>query len=181
MSYLETSIETATELEPSGASGTPHGYQMLMDTTSSSSSAESKRCGGDIAGTAVVTILFVLVVANLYFFVSYSDASSCSGDNYSIRPNVWCLVAGLCSIPTFIIAFKTWRKSRLPQNSGSCVFCMSFWNTVWSILGLSMYVLQFNDDCKVSAIGFWILIWCSSQVSNPFQSPSCVDCCIGCR
>lgn len=155
-------IDTMTSTSPTKA---PHAPNM-----------KCRRYGSHIANIATLLFLFTLVIANFYFFVSYSSiTSACDKGKYRIDPDLFTGIAGLTSLPYFIVTVMLWCKGisvgndGLPENddvsfgTGKCIFCMSFWNTIWAIFGVASF-LQFDAECQSEPIAICILVWSCLQV-----------------
>jgi len=130
---------------------------------------------------ALMFFMLMLVILNLYYAATYNPADSgCSTSEGTLNVGVFCLMAGMMSLPFAIISYVMWRKGRSPsrptRNSkakqsaedssigvGKIVFCFTFWNLVLAFIGMSMYFGQFDLACQSEPIAIFILIWSMTQ------------------
>lgn len=189
MPQLETSVERSVESECSKASASTNTVsnesestaeqcpQIIVDikleekTASSASSAspkstdsESKRKRRDVdfGGNGIIMLLLSLVIVNFYFFLTYSSKCKCVKDYYSIDPDFFCLVSGMLTFPSFIVSVMMKKNGTNPEDTISkpkCLFCMHCWSLLWAVLGVCLYVLQFNEQCRTEPIAIVILVW----------------------
>lgn len=135
----------------------------------------------DYMNIALMFFMLMLVILNLYYAATYNPADSgCSTSEGTLNVGVFCLMAGMMSLPFAIISYVMWRKGRSPsrptRNSkakqsaedssigvGKIVFCFTFWNLVLAFIGMSMYFGQFDLACQSEPIAIFILIWSMTQ------------------
>lgn len=132
------------------------------------------------ANIALMIFMLMLCLLNFYFALTYTPTSGCEPGEGAVNVSVFCLVAGMLSLPMAIISYVMWKKGRNPETAprksqkksegdvsvGKVVFCFTFWNLVLAFLGMVMYFFQFDFGCKISAIAIFILIWSMTQVCS---------------
>ena len=140
----------------------------------------------------VLFCLMLFVIADFAAAILYtitSPTSSCRG--YTMNPGTFCAVAGLTSAALFVIGgYAWWRGERrqltrrphisrhghktkpVKEDKPTCdsytnlVICVSFWNILWAIFGVYVYVIEMSWECRLEPVAIIMFLWSTMQVTS---------------
>ena len=131
--------------------------------------------------TIPVAIAALVIASNC----NWNENACNNNTKYTIKPPVFLLIAGGIQVGfagLYLLGQLCQQEECLKSLSG--LTCgISIFYFVWAVIGLDMYVNQFNAECQEEDIAKMVLAWCIIDISMRALICCCMFlfiCCAGC-